>query len=86
MKVLVQGCETLDQFEVLLLLTGITSENKKNALYAHLVEGFPASRCYARYGVTQQHFSQALATLNQKADLAMQYAVLQKKRKELLRF
>lgn len=29
MKTLIQGCETAEQFEVLLKLTGITSENKK---------------------------------------------------------
>ncbi|MCU8032741.1 MULTISPECIES: adhesin biosynthesis transcription regulatory family protein [unclassified Shewanella] len=72
-KVLIQGCEKPDQFELLLAMTGITSEAKQNALRAHLVEGFPPSRCYARYGVTQQHFSAALAKLNSKADLAMQY-------------
>ncbi|AVI66962.1 hypothetical protein CKQ84_14310 [Shewanella sp. WE21] len=75
MKTLIQGCESAEQFEVLLKLTGITSENKKNALRAYLVKGFPASRCYARFGVTQQHFSKALMLLNKKADLAMQYAV-----------
>lgn len=78
MKTLIQGCESAEQFEVLLKLTGITSENKKNALRAHLVEGLPAKRAYARFHVTQQHFSQALMLLNKKADLAMQYAELNK--------
>lgn len=78
MKTLIQGCETEEQFEVLLKLTGITSENKKNALRAYLVEGLPAKRAYARFHVTQQHFSQALMLLNKKADLAMQYAALSK--------
>lgn len=82
MKTLIQGCETAEQFEVLLKLTGITSENKKNALRAHLVEGLPAKRAYARFHVTQQHFSQALKLLNKKADLAMQYAALQKSKSE----
>lgn len=82
MKTLIQGCETAEQFEVLLKLTGITSENKKNALRAHLVEGLPAKRAYARFHVTQQHFSQALMLLNKKADLAMQYAALQKSKGE----
>ncbi len=74
MKVLVRGCETAEQVEILLKLTGISSDNIKQALRAYLVEGFPASRCYARFGVTQQHFSRALAKLNQKAELAMQFA------------
>lgn len=82
MKILIQGCESAEQFEVLLKLTGITSENKKNALRAHLVEGLPAKRAYARFHVTQQHFSQALKLLNKKADLAMQYAALQKSKCE----
>jgi len=73
MKTLVQGCETAQQFEILLKLTSISSQAKKDALRAYLVDGLPAKRAYARYGVTQQHFSEALATLNQKADLAMQY-------------
>ncbi|MEL4300053.1 PapB/FocB family fimbrial expression transcriptional regulator [Shewanella xiamenensis] len=73
MKTLIQGCETAQQFEILLKLTSISSQAKKDALRAYLVDGLPAKRAYARYGVTQQHFSEALATLNQKADLAMQY-------------
>jgi hypothetical protein len=73
MPTLVQGCESAEQFDVLLMLTSISSQAKKDALRAHLVDGLPASRCYARYGVTQQHFSQALKRLNNKADLAMQY-------------
>jgi hypothetical protein len=73
MKTLIQGCETAEQFEVLLLLTSISSQAKKDALRAHLVDGLPANRAYARYGVTQQHFSQALSTLNRAADLAMRY-------------
>ena len=55
---------------------------KKNALRAYLVEGLPAKRAYARFHVTQQHFSQALKLLNKKADLAMQYAALQKSKGE----
>ncbi|GIU45437.1 PapB/FocB family fimbrial expression transcriptional regulator [Shewanella algidipiscicola] len=82
MKTLIQGCESAEQFEVLLKLTGITSEDKKNALRAHLVEGLPAKRAYARFHVTQQHFSQALMLLNKKAGLAMQYAALQKSKGE----
>jgi hypothetical protein len=78
MPTLVQGCETAEQFEVLLMLTSISSQAKKDALRAHLVDGLPANRAYARYGVTQQHFSQALATLNRTADLAMRYAALNK--------
>lgn len=78
MKTLIQGCESAEQFEVLLQLTGITSENKKNALRTHLVEGLPAKRAYARFHVTQQHFSQALMLLNNKAELAMQYVALNK--------
>ena len=74
MRSLVQGCESPEQFEILLQLTGITSENKKNALRAHLVEGVPAVRAYARFHVTQQHFSKALMLMNRKADLAMRYA------------
>lgn len=42
MKTLIQGFESAEQFEVLLQLTGITSEDKKNALRAHLVEGLLA--------------------------------------------
>lgn len=82
MKTLIQGCESAAQFEVLLKLTGISSEDKKNALRAHLVEGLPAKRAYARFHVTQQHFSQALILLNKKADLAMLYAALQKSKGE----
>ncbi len=82
MKTLVQGCETAEQFEVLLSLTGIRSQAKINALRAYLVDGLPASRAYARFYVTQQHFSQALATLNRKADLAMQYVAAKKGKNE----
>jgi hypothetical protein len=57
MKTLVQGCETAEQFEVLLMLTSISSQAKKDALRAHLVYGLPAKRAYARYGVTQQHLA-----------------------------
>ncbi|MCS6178940.1 adhesin biosynthesis transcription regulatory family protein [Shewanella baltica] len=71
MKTLVQGCESAQQFDILLMLTSISSQAKKDALRAHLVDGLPAKRAYASYGVTQQHFS---AALNKKADLAMQYA------------
>lgn len=73
MKTLIQGCEKPAQFDKLIAMTRITSVPTCNALRAYLVDGFPASRCYARYGVTQQHFSAALAKLNSKADLAMQY-------------
>lgn len=82
MKTLIQGCESAQQFDILLMLTSISSQAKKDALRAHLVDGLPAKRAYARFGVTQQHFSEALATLNQKADLAMQYAALQKTKAE----
>ena len=75
MKTLIQGCESAQQFDILLMLTSISSQAKKDALRAHLVDGLPAKRAYARYGVTQQHFSAALNALNKKADLAMQYAV-----------
>lgn len=78
MKTLIQGCETAEQLEILLQMTNITSENKKNALRAYLVDGLPAKRAYARFHVTQQHFSQALLQLNKKAELAMEYATLNK--------
>uniref|UniRef100_UPI003568AC81 hypothetical protein n=1 Tax=Shewanella sp. TaxID=50422 RepID=UPI003568AC81 len=52
----------------------INSEAKQNALRAYLVDGLPAKRAYVRFGVTQQHFSNALARLNKAADLAMQYS------------
>ncbi len=73
MKTLVQGCETAEQFEVLLVLTRIRSQAKIDTLRAYLVDGLPAKRAYTRFYVTQQHFSEALATLNSKADLAMQH-------------
>ncbi len=82
MKVLVRGCETAEQVEILLKLTGISSDNIKQALRAYLVEGFPASRCYARFGVTQQHFSRALAKLNQKAELLIQLVKLKEQHSE----
>ena len=74
MKTLVQGCESAEQFGILLKMTRIESEAKQNALRAYLVDGLPAKRAYARFGVTQQHFSSALARLNKAADLAMQYS------------
>ncbi|WP_338725679.1 PapB/FocB family fimbrial expression transcriptional regulator [Shewanella baltica] len=72
-KELIQGCEKPAQFDLLIAMTSITSAAKINALRMHLVDGFPASRCYARFGVTQQHFSAALNGLNKKADLARRY-------------
>ncbi|WP_108944107.1 PapB/FocB family fimbrial expression transcriptional regulator [Shewanella halifaxensis] len=72
-RVLVQGHETREGLAVLFRLTRITSQNKIDALMAHLVDGLPAKRAYWRYHVTQQHFSQALAKLNKAADLALQY-------------
>jgi hypothetical protein len=74
MKTLVQGCESAEQFGILLKMTRIESVAKQNALRAYLVDGLPASRAYARFGVTQQHFSIALARLNKAADLALQYS------------
>jgi hypothetical protein len=74
MKTLVQGCESAEQFGILLKMTRIESEAKQNALRAYLVDGLPAKRAYARFGVTQQHFSNVLARLNQAADLALQYS------------
>ncbi|MEE1981369.1 PapB/FocB family fimbrial expression transcriptional regulator [Shewanella xiamenensis] len=82
MKTLVQGCESAQQIEILLKLTGISSDNIKNALRAYLVEGFPASRCYARYEVTQQHFSRALINLNHKAELLIQLVKLKEQHSE----
>jgi hypothetical protein len=74
MKTLVQGCESAEQFGILLKMTRLESEAKQNALRAYLVDGLPAKRAYARFCVTQQHFSNALARLNKAADLAMQYS------------
>jgi hypothetical protein len=74
MKTLVQGCESAEQFGVLLKMTRINSEAKQKALRAYLVDGIPEKRAYARFGVKQQHFSAALKRLNQAADLAMQYS------------
>jgi hypothetical protein len=79
MKTLVQGCESAEQFGILLKMTRINSEAKQNALRAYLVDGLPAKRAYARFGVTQQHFSNALTRLNKAADLAMQYSDNHKK-------
>lgn len=59
-------------------MTGITSENKKNALRAYLVDGLPAKRAYARFNVTKQHFSLALINLNRVAALAMDYTAAKK--------
>lgn len=73
LQVLVQGHETREGIAVLLKLTRITSQNKIDALMAHLVDGLPAKRAYWRYQVDQRKFSEALATLNQVADLALQY-------------
>ena len=39
MKTLIQGCETAQQFEILLKLTSISSQAKKDALRAYLVDG-----------------------------------------------
>jgi hypothetical protein len=79
MKTLVQGCESSEQFGLLLKMTRIESEAKQNALRAYLVDGLPAKRAYAHFGVTQQHFSNGLARLNKAADLAMQYSDNHKK-------
>lgn len=73
MKTLIQGCETQEQFDLLIGMTSITSKPKIAALRAYLVEGLPARRAYARFGVTQQHFSLALLTLSINARLAMEY-------------
>lgn len=73
LRVLVQGHETAEGVAALIKLTRITSQNKIDALMAHLVDGLPAKRAYWRYQVSQQHFSQALAKLNHAAALALQY-------------
>ncbi|QYK02429.1 adhesin biosynthesis transcription regulatory family protein [Shewanella psychrotolerans] len=73
LPVLVQGHENRESMAVLLKLTRITSPNKVDAIMAHLVDGLPAKRAYWRYQVDQRKFSQALAKLNQVADLALQY-------------
>ena len=73
LPVLVQGHENRESVTVLLKLTRITSQNKVDALMAHLVDGLPANRAYWRYQVDQRKFSQSLAKLNQVADLALQY-------------
>ena len=73
MKTLVQGCETPAQFDLLIAMTRFTSKPKIAALRAYLVDGVPAQRCYARFGVSQQSFSLALLTLNMNASLAMDY-------------
>ncbi len=73
MKTLIQGCEKPAQFDKLIAMTRITSVPTCNALRAHLVDGFPASRCYARFGISQQNFSRALQRVNAAAALAMDY-------------
>ncbi|MGI2173996.1 PapB/FocB family fimbrial expression transcriptional regulator [Shewanella ulleungensis] len=73
MKTLVQGCESAEQFGILLRMTRINSQAKQDALRAYLVEGLPAKRAYARFGVTQQGFSVALRTLNAAAAQAIKY-------------
>ena len=72
MKYLVPGHESKQRVELLLKFTNIRSDNLKQSLMDHLVNGLPAQMAYAKHQVEQPNFSRALNKLNKVASLVEQ--------------
>ena len=68
MKYLFQGNMNLERFNILISLTSIKSEDKINALKAHLVDGRSEVGSYTLNGVDGSNFREALNTLNSVAE------------------
>lgn len=62
---LLQGQELAPKIELLLKISGKSSEKVKGSVRAHLVEGMPKPMVHMAYGISQQQLDKALADLNQ---------------------
>ena len=67
MKYLLSGMESQERIYLLLKFTSIRSQELKQALNAHLVDGLPAIRSAARFGITNGNFTRALNRLESAA-------------------
>jgi hypothetical protein len=67
MNYLLCGGESAERVTLLLELTRITSVDKINAINAYLVDGVPATRARARFGVSQQSWHKGISKLNKTA-------------------
>ncbi len=69
---LFQGCEHIEDVELLFQLTKIDSDAKKQAMIDHLCKGMDAVSAQAFNGVSQPKFSETLKRLNEVADITGQ--------------
>lgn len=76
MKLLVQGGQTNDRFELLLQLTRIASEDVIEALRDHLVRGMTTANAAGVNGVEQSALNRALKTLEKQANVVEQIKVI----------
>lgn len=67
MKLLVQGGQTNDRFELLLQLTRLASEDVIEALRDHLVRGMTTANAAGVNGIEQSALTRALKTLEKQA-------------------
>ena len=82
MKYLVPGHESKQRVELLLKFTNIRSENIKQSLIDHLVNGLPSQMAYAKHEVEQPHFSRALSRLEKVAELIEEAKELERENKK----
>lgn len=76
MKLLVQGGQTNDRFELLLQLTRIASEDVIEALRDHLVRGMTTANAAGVNGVEQSALTRALKTLEKQANVVEQIKLI----------
>ena len=67
MKVLIKGMETQARIDLLLQLTKVKSENKKQALYDHYCNGSTVSAAAALNGVKQPKLAELIAKIERIA-------------------
>ena len=79
MKYLVPGHESKQRVELLFKFTNFRSDNLKQSLMDHLVNGLPAQMAYAKHEVEQPNFSRGLKRLEVIAELIEEAKELEKK-------
>lgn len=67
MNYLLPGREPLKKIELIISLTQLSSPGKEKALIEHYVNGLPASRAAARFGIDKGNLSTAKSTLEEVA-------------------
>lgn len=76
MKLLVQGGQTNERFELLLQLTRITSENVIEALHDHLVKGMTTANAAAINNIELSSLVRSLKSLEKQASVVEQIKVI----------